>query len=102
MATDRVLARPDTQFWVIQRNVDRIPPGSEVEIIGCNGKLAGVFGTFKDEKQSLALKSKTGFIIATSLDVEDLAILIVENEWYVQGPESLLATLDLLAEPTGR
>lgn len=94
--------RSSTQFWVINRNVTRVPPGSEVEVCGCNNQFSGIFGAFKDQTQGLALRSKTGFVIATSLDIEDLAILIVENEWYVQGPESLLATLDLLTEPAGR
>jgi len=93
---DRILIRPDTKFWVLKRNVARVPSGSEVEICTCN-ELSGIFGTFK-EKIDWALRSKTGFIIATSRDVEDLAIMIVENEWYAQGPESLLITLSLLAD----
>lgn len=98
MATDRVLVRPKSQFWVIKRNVARVPPGSEVEIFNCNSQLTGILGTFKEEGQSLALRSKTGFIIATSTDIEDLAILIVENDWYAEGPESLLAAIDVLAK----
>ena len=93
---DRILVRQDTKFWVLKRNIGRVPPGSEVEVCTCN-ELSGVFGTFK-EKIDWTLKSKTGFVIATSLDIDDLAIMIVENEWYVQGPESLLATLSLLTD----
>ena len=95
--TDRVLLRPDTQYWVVKRNLNRVPPGSEVEVVGCNSQLVGTFGTFDDRTGDFAIRSKTGFVVATSRDIEDLAILIVENEWYVQGPEQLLKILDILA-----
>ena len=93
---DRILVRQDTKFWVIKRNLTRVPSGSEVEV-STHNEISGVFGTFK-EKTDWILKSKTGFVIATSLDIEDLAILIVENEWYVQGPELLLVALNVLAD----
>jgi hypothetical protein len=89
-----VLLRPDTQFWIIKRNFSRVPPGSEVEICNSNSQLV-TFGTFKGAV-NLTLKSKTGFVIATSNDIEDLALLIVENEWYADGPEQLLAAIDVL------
>jgi hypothetical protein len=92
---DRILVRSNTKFWVIKRNLGRVPPGSEVEVCTCN-ELSGIFGTFK-ENIDWTLKSKTGFVIATSRDIEDLAILIVENEWYIQGPEQLLVAIDLLS-----
>ncbi len=92
---DRILIRPDTKFWVLKRNLDRVPPGSEVEIYVCGHELTGAFGTFK-ESRDLALKSKTGFVIATSRDIEDLALLVVENDWYAEGPESLLAAISIL------
>lgn len=76
--------------------MNRVPPGSEVEICECNVGLSGEYGRFKGEKIDLALRSKTGFILATSTDIEDLAILVVENEWYAQGPERLLAAIDVL------
>ena len=93
---DRVLVRPATRHWILKRNIARVPPGSEVEIHTCSIKLSGDYGTFKGEVADLALRSKTGFIIATSTDIEDLAILVVENDWYAQAPESLLAAIDLL------
>ena len=95
---DRVLVRPATRHWILKRNLQRVPPGSEVEIYTCNVGLSGTYGRFKGETVDLALRSKTGFIIATSTDIEDLAILVVENEWYAQGPEPLLAAMDLLNE----
>jgi len=100
--TDSVLVRPDTNFRILKRNLSRVPAGSEVEIHTCNevgGALSGIYGTFNDGKKSdWMLRSKTGFVVATSKDIEDLAILIFENEWYAQGPESLLDLLGLLAE----
>lgn len=95
MRENRTLIRSDTQFWVIKRNVDRVPRGSEVEICSCNDQLIGSFGMFKDDSAKMMLRSKTGFVVATSIDIEDLALLIVENEWYAAGPESLLTILDL-------
>lgn len=96
---NKTLVRPDTQFWIIDRNFERVPPGSEVEICG-NNQYSGIFGTFVDKTTNFTLKSKTGFVLATSNDIEDLAILIVENEWYAQGPEPLLKILDILSEIT--
>jgi hypothetical protein len=93
---DKVLVRPDTQHWIIKRNLARVSPGSEVEIHTCGYVLSGAFGAFKGSVD-LALKSKTGFVIATSKDIEDLALLIVENDWYAEGPESLLAAIDILS-----
>jgi hypothetical protein len=87
-----VLVRPDTKHWILKRNIDRVPPGSKVAVVGCNNQFTGIFGTFKGQKEDLALRSETGFIIAISQDIEDLAILISENDWYVDGP----AILDLL------
>lgn len=98
--TDRVLVRPATRYWVLKRNLSRVPPGSEVEIYTCNVGLSGEYGTFKGEKVDLALRSKTGFIIATSTDIEDLAIMVVENDWYAQGPEQLLTAIDILNGPS--
>jgi len=93
---DKVRIRTDTNFWVLKRNVARVPPGSEVEVNMCN-ETSGIYGTFKGSIDWI-LKSKTGFVIATSRDIEDIAILIFENEWYITGPESLLAILDILAD----
>jgi hypothetical protein len=74
-----------------------VPPGSEVEVCPCGAKLLGTYGVFKDDAIDLSLKSKTGFVVATSTDIEDLAILIVENEWYAEGPEPLLAAIEMLS-----
>lgn len=97
-AADKVLIRADTRYWIIKRNLSRVPPGSEVEICPCNDQFSGIFGKFKGETCDYMLRSKTGFVIAMSTDVEDLAILISENEWYVEGPEELLDLLNLLAD----
>ena len=88
--------RSATRHWVLKRNLQRVPPGSEVEIYICNVGLSGIHGRFRGEVVDLALRSKTGFIIATSTDIEDLAILVVENDWYAQGPESLLTAMEVL------
>lgn len=95
MRKNRTLIRSATQFWIIERNIDRVPCGSEVEVCSCNDQLIGSFGTFKDDSVKMMLRSKTGFVMATSTDIEDLALLIIENEWYVTGPESLLKILDI-------
>jgi hypothetical protein len=89
------LVRPETSFYIIERNIERVSPGSEVEIYSPN-QLDGVFGTFK-EKTTLILRSKSGFVIASSQDIEDLAILVVEYDWFANGPEILLKAMDVLS-----
>jgi hypothetical protein len=66
-----------------------------VELIACGQQLQGIFGVFKNDAPS-ALRTTTGFIVAFSDDIEDLALLIVEREWYIAGPESILAAIGIL------
>ena len=101
MARDRVLVRAASKYWVIKRNLDRVPPGSEVEIFPCGMQLAGSYGKFKEEKTDWGLRSKSGFVIATSTDLEDFAILITEHEWYAHGPEELLTSIDAVVKMLG-
>jgi len=93
--TNRQLVRPETSFYVIERNIARVPQGTEVEIYTPN-QLSGTLGAFK-EKTTIILRSKTGFVIASSQDIEDLALLIAEHNWYADGPELLLTAINIVA-----
>jgi len=87
---DKIFIRTATKHYILKRNINRVPPGSEVEVVSTN--------TISDDSLVLVLKSKTGLIISGSTDIEDLAILIVENEWYAHGPEPLLVAIDMLTK----
>lgn len=93
---DRQIMRLESSYVVLRRNIDRTPPGSEVELVDCGQKLQGTLGVFQNGRTTKALRTTAGFIVAFSDDIEDLALLIVEHEWYIAGPEAILAAIDLL------
>lgn len=93
---DRQIMRLESNYVVLQRNLDRAPPGSEVELVDCGQKLQGTMGVFKNGRVTKALRTTSGFVVAFSDDIEDFALLIVEREWYIAGPEAILVAIDLL------
>lgn len=95
---DRQVVRSASNYVVLRRNLGRTPAGSEVELVDCGQKLQGTLGVFQNSKTTRALRTTAGFIVAFSDDIEDLALLIVEREWCIAGPEAILTAIDLLGE----
>jgi len=93
---DRQIVRLASNYVVLRRNLGRAPPGSEVELVDCGQKLQGTMGVFQNGRITKALRTTSGFIVAFSDDIEDLALLVVECEWYIAGPESILEVISLL------
>jgi len=93
---DRQIVRLESNYMVLRRNLRRAPPGSEVELVDCGQKLQGTMGVFQNGRTTKALRTTSGFIVAFSDDIEDLALLVVECEWYIAGPESILEVISLL------
>ena len=92
-AVDKILMCKETNFHVLNRNVQRSPEGTEVEVVETNPGLRGIYGQLKAAGPTYALRSLPGFIIALSRDKDDLILLVVECGWRIRDPE-LAALVD--------
>jgi len=94
MRVGRVVINADTECWAFDRNVQRTKRGESVTIAMSGGCIDTIHG-IADPRY--ILKSIVGFIIATSLDIEDLAFLVVENGWIVEDAIELQQFVDMLS-----
>ena len=61
--------------------------------------LEGQYGVFKLDADGFMLRAaQTGFIIASSDDMEDLAILVTEHEWRIEGPDDFIEAVGSLCD----
>lgn len=84
---DRILVCKETNFHILNRNVNRSPENTEVEIVKTNPGLRGTHGQLKMEKPMYALRSLRGFIIGLSREKDDLILLIAEHGWRIKDLE---------------
>jgi len=84
---DRIFLREETGFCVLGRNMTRSPYGTVVAIVEANPGLRGVYGQFKADGPTYALRSEPGFIIGLSRDKDDLILLIAEHGWCIEDSE---------------
>lgn len=83
-ANDKICANEKSNFLILNRNVRKTSAGSEVEMFTANSSF---LGADQGESVTIGLRSKTGLVIATSRDRDDLIILIAECDWRIQDPE---------------
>ncbi len=94
---DRKLEREDTCFWTIGRNIQRTPTGLSMELDTCGQQLFGSEGVFEGGTNYMLRAVESKLVLATSYDLGDLAILIIEKGWMVSGPKTLLDLMDVIA-----
>lgn len=77
---EKVWLNRKTNFFYIQRGVDRTPSGTLVEIVQCNQGIRTIVGTLKGTV-SYGLRSPSGQMIAYSKDTDDLILFALEHDW---------------------
>lgn len=80
-----VIVNPITWFRILQRNIDRTPPGSEVRICKMENGFCNA-----NANNNVLKPIENDRCIAFSYDVEDLVLLAVEHEWWFSGPPELV------------
>lgn len=96
---DTIVARKDTNFRYLNRNVGRTPAGSEVMIEQLGQLITSIHGIVDADVHdiSFALKrSNSDYCIAFSDDIEDLVLFAVEHAWWFAGPAELVELADTL------
>jgi hypothetical protein len=82
---EKVWLNSKTNFFYIQRGIDRTPAGSEVEIVECNTGIQTSVGTLKGTI-AYGLRNTRGQFIAYSYDTDDLVMFAVEHQWWMDNP----------------
>ena len=82
---EKVWLNTKTNFFYIQRGVDRTPAGSCVEIVTCNAGMQTSIGTLKGTI-AYGLRNMQGQFIAYSYDTDDLVLFTVEHQWWMDNP----------------
>jgi len=79
---EKVLLNKKTNFFYIQRGVDRTPVASQVEITTCSRGIQTSVGTLKGTT-AYGLCNLQGQFIAYSNDTDDLIVFAIEHEWWI-------------------
>lgn len=82
---EKVCLNRKTNFFYIQRGIDRTPAGSQVEIVKCNAGIQTSIGTLKGTVAH-GLCSMHGQFIAYSYDTDDLVVFAIEHKWWIDNP----------------
>ena len=77
---EKVWLNEKTNFFYIERGVERTPSGSKVEIVECNSGVQTTQGTLKGTLV-YGLRNMNNQLIAYSYDREDLVLFALEYEW---------------------
>ena len=80
ISQEKVWLNRKTNFFYIQRGIDRTPPGALVEIVQCNQGISTTAGTLKGTI-SFGLRNSNGQMIAYSKDTDDLILFALEHDW---------------------
>ena len=82
---EKVLLNKKTNFFYIERGVERTPAGSEVQIVTCNPGIQTIHGILKGTIAQ-GLRNLRGQMIAYSYDVDDLLLFALEHNWIIDDP----------------
>ena len=97
---DTIVARKDTNFRYLNRNVGSTPAGSEVRIEQLGQLITSIHGVVDADVHDISFVLKLGDnrCIAFSDDIEDLVLFAVEHEWWFAGPVELVELANTLLD----
>jgi len=82
---EKIWLNPKTNFFYIQRGIERTPIGSRVEIVKCNPGLQTIHGVLKGTT-GYGLRNLDKQMIAYSYDTDDLVVFAIEHAWTMNDP----------------
>lgn len=98
---DTIVARKDTNFRYLNRNVGVTPAGSEVRIEQLGQRITSIHGVVDADVHDISFvlkRSDNNRCIAFSDDIEDLVLFAVEHGWWFAGPVELVELADTLLD----
>ena len=81
---ERIVLDKKTNFHYIRRGVEWTPPGTEVQIVACNGGIITKHGTVKGTVMLGLINhngERKGQMIAWSYEREDLELFVMEYDY---------------------
>jgi len=90
-----VIVDVEHQYSILDRNVDKSPVGTQVEIVQCNEGLKTELGYLKGFEPIRMVRSISGWCMAFSRDIDDLILLIADRGWVINDKE-IMSTVNAL------